>query len=98
VTPKTLKEWKPKLELGQLLSRNAEIALKEEILSYTASQAGRTLFILDGLDEVPSEYQKDLVDMLRGILQRNRQCRLMITSRPYANERALAGEDPKKDL
>ncbi|KAH7191754.1 uncharacterized protein B0J16DRAFT_410552 [Fusarium flagelliforme] len=95
VDPETLKEWTPKLEAGPFLPYKDQITLKKEVLSYTISEAGKTIFILDGLDEVPSEYQVLVVETLREVLKRNNQCRLMITSRPYANITALAVEEPK---
>lgn len=95
VEPETLRKWIPKMEAGPFLPEKDHKALKMEVLSYTISKAGKTLLILDGLDEVPSDYQRDVVDMLRDVLKRNNQCRLMITSRPYANITALAVEEPK---
>ncbi|KAF5629197.1 ankyrin repeat [Fusarium sp. NRRL 25303] len=98
ITPKELKDWTLIIETGQLLSREDEVNFKIDVMSRTISQAGRTILILDGLDEVQPSLQKDLVDTLRKILKANNQCRLMILSRPYGTISAMFIEDPKLEL
>ncbi|KAF5665562.1 ankyrin repeat protein, partial [Fusarium circinatum] len=99
ISPKVLKEWTTKIETGQLLSRKNLVTFKTEVMSYTIAQAGRTVLILDGLDEVPSsDLQRDLVDTLREIQNANKQCRRMVTSRPYGSISAMFIKDPKLQL
>lgn len=80
------------------MSRKDEVKFKTDVINYTVSQAGRTLLILDGLDEVLPSLQKDLVDTLRDIQKANKQCRLMITSRPYSTISEMFIKDPKLEL
>lgn len=96
IPTKVLKEWESKLQM--VLSRRSEVELKMQVLNYTISQAGKTLFILDGLDEVLYDHQKDLIEILRGIQRSNQQCRLMITTRPYGSITALRTGEPKLEL
>ncbi|KAI8248430.1 hypothetical protein K4K56_010946 [Colletotrichum sp. SAR 10_98] len=58
---------------------------KIEVFMHTAAKIGQLVLILDGLDEIPrdDERQAAVVKILKRIQRNTQQCRVLITSRPY---------------
>ncbi|KAK8104538.1 uncharacterized protein PG998_011571 [Apiospora kogelbergensis] len=71
---------------------------KMEIFQHTATQAPGVILVLDGLDEVPWNFQRDVVNYLREIQQHCPKLRLMITSRPYKSIGDMFVDDPTFEL
>ncbi|XDG02482.1 hypothetical protein ABKA04_002097 [Annulohypoxylon sp. FPYF3050] len=95
---KTQETLEAKLESGRFQNDQEEIDSKMDIFSQTLAQAGKVILILDGLDEVPEAFRSDLIKDLERILKQNKQCRLIVTSRPYDDIQRLLGKVPKYSL
>ncbi|KAG5771325.1 hypothetical protein H9Q72_002066 [Fusarium xylarioides] len=97
--PRTLRDWEFQLSCLQLLPSDEQIKFKTDVLKRTVADAGRTVLIVDGLDEIPSlDGQQRLVKCLRDVQRSNRQCRLLITSRPHGDIADLFRNDPQFEL
>ena len=62
---------------------------KMKVFEETIARAGEIILMVDGLDEVPLDFQRLLVEDLRQVKKYSRTCRLLITSRPYSSIRRL---------
>ncbi|KAI0385763.1 hypothetical protein F5Y04DRAFT_268571 [Hypomontagnella monticulosa] len=98
LTHDDLKNLELRLEPGEFQTVQEEVDLRMEIFDKTMAQGGKTILILDGLDEVPEEMRPDLIRTLRKVQKENKQCRLIVTSRPYASIRDLFETDPQFEL
>ncbi|EMR81113.1 putative ankyrin repeat protein [Botrytis cinerea BcDW1] len=96
---KTLKDLEKKLGRGR--SRIRSLSLEEErdlkigVFRQTMTQVGKTILILDGLDEVPEKLQRVLIEDLKTIQKCNKYCRVIVTSRPYKEIGSLFEGDPQ---
>ncbi|UKZ74112.1 hypothetical protein TrVFT333_001770 [Trichoderma virens FT-333] len=93
-----IKQWRADLSPGGFASYTDAIKLKMEVFVQTITLVGSVVLILDGLDEIPGQYQHDVVQRLMEIQERSNQCRLLITSRPYAKIKSLFEGKPRFNL
>jgi len=70
--------------LRHLLTEWEVAAFAGDLFPLIHQNDGRVLFLLDGLDEVPTSQRQLVVDMVNHLRERWRQHRFLVTCRPYA--------------
>ncbi|KAI1808768.1 hypothetical protein F4811DRAFT_569537 [Daldinia bambusicola] len=87
-----------KLERTKFRTGIEEQELKFSIFNKTIAEGEKVILMLDGLDEVPQALQSKLIDGLKAIQGQNKQCLLLVSSRPYAHIREMSENDSKFNL
>jgi predicted NACHT family NTPase len=70
--------------LRHLLGEWEVAAFADELFRQIRKDDGHTLFVLDGLDEVPTEQRQMIVDMVNDLKTNYRHHHYLVTCRPYA--------------
>lgn len=90
--PQRIEEIRKTMNVGTEEARKSE---KLKVFVDTMKQAGKVVLIVDGLDEVPQKFQQPLVKALRYLQQAHEDCRILISSRPYAEIRGFFEDCPR---
>ena len=70
--------------LRHLLSEWEVAQFADELFQIIRKDEGNVLFLLDGLDEVPTSQRQLVVDMVNKLQERRKKQRYLVTCRPYA--------------
>ncbi|EKJ72290.1 hypothetical protein FPSE_07519 [Fusarium pseudograminearum CS3096] len=78
-----------------ILTGQRRLKVQRELLQHALKHSGNTVLILDGLDEVPRNLQRNVIQDLRSLQRENGYCRILITSRPYDSIARIFKNDPQ---
>ena len=70
--------------LQGILNKQCLQGIGEELEKYIQSRDEPVLLLFDGLDEVPSNLRKKVVDLVNAVAERYQSRRIVVTCRPYA--------------
>ena len=70
--------------LQGILNKQCLQGIGEELEKYIQSRDEPVLLLFDGLDEVPSNLRKKVVDLVNAVAERYQSHRIVVTCRPYA--------------